>query len=148
MTSMYISLSLIGEPLSWTLADELLAYLSTNTHLMNTYGVTETTVDCTYRRVFEHDSVISSLSTYVPVGVPLPNYVCHIIEEEDGVGELLIGGPGVFQGYLNRGPNPGDSRLEMINEDICYRTGDLVKIVNGELACIGRRDFQVKIRGK
>ena len=148
---MCASLSVIGEPLSWTLADELLACLSPNTHLFNTYGVTETTVDCTYRRVFEHDSVTSSLSTFVPVGVPLPNYVCYITEEEgeaDGVGELLIGGPGVFQGYLNRGPNLGDSRLATINEDICYRTGDLVKIVNGELAYVGRRDFQVKIRGK
>jgi fengycin family lipopeptide synthetase B len=77
--------------------------------------------------------------------------VCHIIEEEgeeDGVGELFIGGPGVFQGYLNRGPNLGDSRLAKINEEMCYRTGDLVKIVNGELAYVGRRDFQVKIRGK
>ncbi|CAF1264833.1 unnamed protein product [Rotaria sordida] len=140
-----------GEPLSWTLASELLECLSPNTHLLNTYGVTETTVDCTYRRVFEHDSVLSSLSTFVPVGVPLPNYVCHIIEEEgeeDGVGELFIGGPGVFQGYLNQGPNPDDSRLAKINEDICYRTGDLVKVVNGELAYVGRRDFQVKIRGQ
>ncbi|CAF3888608.1 unnamed protein product, partial [Rotaria sordida] len=66
--------------------------------------------------------------------------------EDDGVGELFIGGPGVFQGYLNRGPNPDDSRLAKINEDICYRTGDLVKVVNGELAYVGRRDFQVKIR--
>jgi non-ribosomal peptide synthetase component F len=144
---MDVSLSVIGEPLSWTLAGELLECLSPNTHLLNTYGVTETTVDCTYRQVFEHDSVPSSLSTFIPVGVPLPNYVCHIIEEEDGVGELFIGGPGVFQGYLNRGSNPGDSRLVKINEDMCYRTGDLVKIVNGELVYVGRRDFQVKIRG-
>lgn len=134
------------------MASELLACISPNTHLLNTYGVTETTVDCTYRRVFEHDSVPPSLSTFVPVGVPLPNYVCHIIEDgedgEDGVGELFIGGPGVFQGYLNRGSNPSDSRLVEINGEMCYRTGDLVKIVNGELAYIGRRDFQVKIRGK
>lgn len=90
------------------------------------------------------------MSTFVPVGVPLPNYVCHIIEEEDneGVGELFIGGPGVFQGYLNRGTDPADSRLAKINEEMCYRTGDLVQVVNGELAYLGRRDFQVKIRGE
>lgn len=34
-----------------------------------------------------------------------------------------------------------------IDGKMCYRTGDLVKIVNGELAYIDRRDFQVKIRG-
>ena len=150
---MCASLSVIGEPLSWTLAGELLECLSPNTHLLNTYGVTETTVDCTYRRVFEHDSVLlSSLSMFVPVGIPLPNYVCHILEEQQGeeygVGELFIGGPGVFQGYLNRGPDPADSRLVEINERMCYRTGDLVKVVNGELVYIGRRDFQVKLRGR
>jgi non-ribosomal peptide synthetase component F len=149
---MCVLLSVIGEPLSWTVAGDLLEYLSPNTHFLNSYGVTETTVDCTYRRVFQHDSVLSSLFTFVPIGVPIPNYVFHIIEEEegeeDGIGELFIGGPAVFQGYLNRSPNPSDSRLFKINEDMCYRTGDLVKIINGELAYIGRRDFQVKIRGK
>ena len=145
-----MNLYAIGEPLSWTLAGDLLECLSSNTHLLNTYGVTETTVDCTYRRVYKQDSILSSLSTFVPVGVPLPNYVCHIIEEDEneGTGELFIGGPGVFQGYLNRGTDPADSRLLKINEEMCYRTGDLVKVVNGELAYLNRRDFQVKIRGE
>ncbi|CAF1098711.1 unnamed protein product [Rotaria sordida] len=137
-----------GEPLSRTLASELLTYLPSNTHLLNSYGVTETTVDCTYRRVFDHDCAPSSLSSFVPIGFPLPNYICHVIQEEDGIGELFIGGPTVFQGYLNRGPNPLDSRLVMIDGSMCYRTGDLVKIVNDELAYVGRRDFQVKIRGQ
>jgi non-ribosomal peptide synthetase component F len=69
-------------------------------------------------------------------------------EQRDGIGELYIGGPCVFRGYLNHGTTPADSRLIEIDGKICYRTGDLVKIVNGELAYIGRRDFQVKIRGK
>ena len=123
--------------------------LSTNTHLLNTYGVTETTVDCTYRRVLERDTLPSLSSAFVPIGLPLPNYVCHVIfEEEDEIGELYIGGSGVFQGYLNYGLNPSDSRLMEINGKMCYRTGDLVKIVNGELAYVGRRDFQVKILGR
>lgn len=152
MSCIFISSSLIGEPFPWTLASELLEYLSPNAQFLNSYGVTEATVDCTYRRVFQHDMALSSTSTFVPIGVPIPNYVFHIIEdeegEENGVGELLIGGPAVFQGYLNRGPDPSDSRLLKIDEDLCYRTGDLVKVVNGELAYVGRRDFQVKIRGK
>jgi non-ribosomal peptide synthetase component F len=119
--------------------------------LLNTYGVTETTVDCTYRHVLDADTLPSASTAFVPIGLPLPNYVCHVMieenEEQDGIGELYIGGLGVFRGYLNYGTNPADSRLVEINGNMCYRTGDLVKIVNGELAYVGRRDFQVKIRG-
>ncbi|CAF4160893.1 unnamed protein product, partial [Adineta steineri] len=141
-----------GEPLPRTLAGELLACLEIHTQLLNTYGVTETTLDCTYRRVFDADTLPTASAAFVPVGLPLPNYVCHIMIEEseqpDSIGELYIGGPGVFQGYLNYGTNPDDSRLVELNGKIYYRTGDLAKIVDGELVHLGRRDFQVKIRGQ
>ncbi len=144
-------LYLIGEPLPRILAGELLACLGAHTQLLNTYGVTETTLDCTYRRVFDVDTLPSVSTAFVPIGLPLPNYVCHIrgetAEQQDGIGELYIGGPGVFRGYLNHGTNLADSRLVEVDGKICYRTGDLVKIINGELAYVGRRDFQVKIRG-
>jgi non-ribosomal peptide synthetase component F len=61
--------------------------------------------------------------------------------------ELYIGGPGVFKGYLNRGSNPIDSHLVEINGEMYYQTGDIIKVLNGELIYKGRRDFQVKIRG-
>lgn len=137
--------------MSRILAGELLTCLSAHTQLLNTYGVTETTVDCTYRRVFDADAIPSASTAFVPIGLPLPSYTCHIIaekdEQQDNVGELYIGGPCVFRGYLNHGTNPADSRLIEIEGKMCYRTGDLVKIVNGELVHVGRRDFQVKIRG-
>jgi bacitracin synthase 2 len=118
---------------------------------LNTYGVTETTIDCTYRRVVDADTVPSVSTAFVPIGLPLPNYVCHVMVEEadqqDSISELYIGGPGVFRGYLNHGTNPADSRLVEIEGNMCYRTGDLVKIINGELAYVGRRDLQVKVRG-
>ena len=93
----------IGEPLPRILAGELLRCLTADTQLLNTYGVTETTVDCTYRRVFDVDVLPTMSTAFVPIGLPLPNYVCHIKVEEDGIGELYIGGSGVFQGYLNYG---------------------------------------------
>ncbi|CAF4509781.1 unnamed protein product, partial [Rotaria sp. Silwood2] len=139
------------EPLPRTLAGKLLGCLEEHTQLLNTYGVTETTLDCTYRRVFDADVLPSASTAFIPIGLPLPNYVCHIMinedEPQDGVGELYIGGPCVFRGYLNHGTNSVDSRLVEIDKKMCYRTGDLVKIINGELAYTGRRDFQVKIRG-
>ena len=144
-------LYLIGEPLPRILAGELMACLGAHTQLLNTYGVTETTVDTTYRRVVNADVLPSMSTAFVPIGLPLPNYVCHIMvekgEQHDEIGEICVGGPGVFRGYLNYGTNPADSRLIEIDGKMCYCTGDLVKIVNGELAYVGRRDFQVKIRG-
>jgi non-ribosomal peptide synthetase component F len=133
------------------LASELLMCFEPNTQLLNMYGVTETTVVCTYRRVFDGDILPSVSTAFVPIGLPLPSYVCHVMieegEQQDDIGELYIGGPGVFRGYLNYGTNPADSCLVEIDGNMCYRTGDLVKIVNDELVYVGRRDFQVKIRG-
>jgi non-ribosomal peptide synthetase component F len=126
-----------------------LSCIAPHTQLFNSYGVTETTVDCTYRRVLPDDVTSLQSTLYVPIGLPLPNYVCHVItEEEDGsIGELYIGGPGVFRGYLNRNSDSKESRLVEINNEVFYQTGDLFKIFHGELIYKGRRDFQVKIRG-
>jgi non-ribosomal peptide synthetase component F len=44
----------------------------------------------------------------IPIGVPMPNYSTHILDEDmkllpPGVpGEIVIGGAGVFSGYLNQ----------------------------------------------
>ncbi|CAF3932081.1 unnamed protein product [Rotaria sordida] len=90
--------------------------LSWNTHLLNTYGTTETTVDCTYRHVSLADVVSSQTSPFIPLGSPLPNYICHIMIDKDGddetIGELYIGGPGVFSGYLNHGQRIETGEIE------------------------------------
>ena len=121
--------------------------------LINMYGITETTVHVTFRRVTQDDE-LAALSN---IGLPLADlsvYVCgydHLLPI--GVpGELYIGGDGLARGYLNREEltakrfieNPfghnGHKRL--------YRSGDLVRqMPNGELEYIGRVDDQVKIRG-
>jgi non-ribosomal peptide synthetase-like protein len=119
--------------------------------LFNTYGPTEATVVAT----------VAEMRPGVPVtiGRPIPNYTCYIADDElnllgPGVqGELLIGGPGVAQGYLKRPeltsekfvPNPfgGDGR-----DAILYRSGDAVSLdPEGNIAFHGRIDDQVKIRG-
>ena len=69
------------------------------------------------------------------------------------IGELLIEGPTLARGYLNdekrtsltfiKAPvwSPGSSRF--------YRTGDLVKYQSdGRISFMGRKDFQVKLRGQ
>ena len=119
--------------------------------LFNTYGPTEATVVATVAELSAGDPVT--------IGRPIPNYSSYIVGEDGrlcppGVqGELLIGGPGVAQGYLRRPEltaekfiaNPfGSNGLD----PVLYRSGDAVSLTDdGNIAFHGRIDDQVKIRG-
>ena len=119
--------------------------------IFNSYGPTEATVVATMAEVRPDEPVT--------IGGPIANYTCYVVDDglnivETGVeGELLIGGPGVAQGYLNRAAltaekfiaNPfGASGID----PMLYRSGDAVAIDNnGNIAFRGRIDDQVKIRG-
>ncbi|OUM56379.1 hypothetical protein PIROE2DRAFT_19034 [Piromyces sp. E2] len=70
-------------------------------------------------------------------------------------GEIVVGGYGVGRGYLNREEltnekyiiDPFNSNGEMKRR--MYRSGDIGKWTkDGEVECLGRIDFQVKIRGQ
>jgi acyl carrier protein len=72
------------------------------------------------------------------------------------VGELYIGGAGLARGYLNRPQlsescfidNPYYDEGHDQSSKRLYRTGDLVRYLpDGNLAFVGRSDFQVKVRG-
>src|SRR5205085_889171 len=73
--------------------------------LVNMYGITETTVHVTYRRLSESD-VASERSSVVGRGLPdLRIYLldAHRQPVPIGVaGEIYVGGAGVARGYLNR----------------------------------------------
>ena len=137
-----------GEACPQALADWITA---AGTRLVNSYGPTETTVVATACEIAPGDPV--------SIGRPLANthaYIVNAALEPVGpgeVGELLIGGPGVAAGYVNRPdltaakfiPNPfaADSLAPVL-----YRTGDAVRHDGrGCLEFHGRIDAQVKIRG-
>lgn len=76
-------------------------------------------------------------------------------------GELLIEGPNVARGYLNDPDRTARSfltasprwmtalQLDRIPQSRIYRTGDLARYnADGKIVFIGRRDFQVKLRGQ
>lgn len=119
--------------------------------LFNTYGPTETTVTATMTELF--------VGRDVTIGRPLPNYTAYVVNEwlepvkKGERGELLIGGPGVSQGYVNRQDlNPAKFIANPFGapagDPVLYRTGDAVSVNGaGELEFHGRIDTQVKIRG-
>jgi non-ribosomal peptide synthetase-like protein len=118
--------------------------------LLNTYGPTEATVVATAAECLPGQPVT--------IGVALPGYVTHVLDERlqpvatGGCGELFIGGDSVARGYLNR---PDLTAERFIRDPFAggpdarlYRTSDLVRLgENGQLHFIGRADGQVKIRG-
>ncbi|MFE1574497.1 amino acid adenylation domain-containing protein [Streptomyces fradiae] len=124
-------------------------------HLVNMYGITETTVHATFHRLTDEDLAQEESV----VGRPLPGFT-HRIVTEDGrdaepgeQGELWLAGPQVTEGYLNRpeltserfttGPAPDGGPSPRY-----YRSGDLVsRRPGGDLVYRGRADLQVKLRG-
>ncbi|MGI5176757.1 amino acid adenylation domain-containing protein [Dactylosporangium sp. CA-152071] len=122
--------------------------------LINMYGITETTVHVTYRRVREADlSETASL-----IGPPLPDLSLYLLDGSlhpvgPGVpGEIFVGGDGVTHGYV---ANPALTAQRMLPDPFSgrsgarmYRSGDLaVHRDDGELLYLGRGDDQVKVRG-
>ncbi|MDB5651421.1 MAG: non-ribosomal peptide synthetase, partial [Hyphomicrobiales bacterium] len=119
--------------------------------IFNSYGPTEATVVATVSEVKPGEPVT--------IGGPIPNYTCYVADDALNLlgrgieGELLIGGPGVARGYLNRASmtaekfiaNPFDANGI---DPILYRSGDAVVIdAQGDILFRGRIDDQVKIRG-
>ena len=121
----------------------------------NSYGPTETAIYSVVRNNTMEDTVGEG---YVPIGRPVDNTVCYILNKKlvpvpVGIpGELYIGGDGISPGYLNL-PAQTDERF-IVNpfgnnpEEKIYKTGDLVTWFNdGNMVFLNRLDTQVKIRG-
>ena len=124
--------------------------------LVNMYGITETTVHVTYRRLFKTEiegPVSASL-----IGQPLSDLSVYLLTPElmltplGSVGELYVGGSGLSRGYLAKAELTAERFIQNPLSDEpnerLYKTGDLARYnANGELEFIGRIDDQVKIRG-
>ncbi|MFI2612139.1 amino acid adenylation domain-containing protein [Kitasatospora sp. NPDC018619] len=142
---------------NWRTQDcrRLLAQTAEGTVVLNSYGVTEATVEsCAY--VVHADRLPDGPG--VPVGRAIPGVRTYVLDEAGRpvpagvVGELYLGGPGVARGYLNR-PELTEERFlpDPFSTEPgarLYRTGDMVRRrADGDIEFAGRADDQVKIRG-
>jgi amino acid adenylation domain-containing protein len=123
--------------------------------VVNSYGMTEATIDSLY---FEGIVTDSAESAVVPLGRPFPNAQSYILDSSlepvpIGVaGELYLGGPSLARGYFNR----PDLTAERFIPDLfsgedgarLYKTGDRARYLSdGNIEFLGRVDRQAKIRG-
>ncbi|HSE17005.1 MAG TPA: amino acid adenylation domain-containing protein [Pyrinomonadaceae bacterium] len=135
--------------------EQLKSYCGDTTRVINSYGVSEATVDSSY---FESTQIQLAPGGLVPIGRPFGNTSLHVLDSKFrlapvGVpGELCIGGLGLARGYLNQ---PDLTAEKFVANPFCknggsrlYRTGDCVRrLADGTIEFLGRLDNQIKIRG-
>ena len=118
--------------------------------IVNVYGPTELTVDCSaYRLPADPARWPVTPNGTVPIG-PVHPHLERVVLTEDGhaggQGELCVRGPQMFDGYLDR----ADDRGRFVRRDgaVWYRTGDRVRVgADGVMVHLGRLDDQLKVRG-
>jgi len=134
--------------------EKLQQFCGSQTRLINSFGLTEATIDSSY---FEGTTNLSN-EQLVPIGRPFANTQLYILDSHlqplpVGIpGELYVAGAGLARRYLNCPdltsekfiPNPisnqPGSRL--------YKTGDKARYLpDGNIEFLGRIDNQSKIRG-
>ena len=118
--------------------------------IVNGYGPTEnTTFSTTYpieNRPYKN----------IPIGTPLPNSQAFILNDSNVIvsigvtGELCLSGDGLSLGYLNKPELTNEKFIDhpFKEGEKLYKTGDLARwLPDGNIEFLGRKDFQVKIRG-
>jgi D-alanine--poly(phosphoribitol) ligase subunit 1 len=137
-----------GETLAPETASQLIERFP-HAEVWNTYGPTEATVATTSVRV---DRALLAAFSPLPVGFEMPG-TRILICGEDGVpvaegerGEIVIVGPNVSPGYLNR-PELTGKVFGQRAEGRFYRTGDWGRVRGGQVFFEGRMDGQIKLNG-
>lgn len=108
--------------------------------IINCYGPTECTFAVTSEKIETED---------ISIGIPKEDVKLYIVDEnheilsENEIGEIMIVGKSVGDGYIN------SDNKSFITYDgkKAYLTGDKGYCKNGKYYCIGREDKQVKYNG-
>jgi D-alanine--poly(phosphoribitol) ligase subunit 1 len=137
-----------GETLAPEVASQLLDRFP-GAEVWNTYGPTEATVATTSLRITR--AILEKYSP-LPIGYPMPESRVLVMDEEQRElpagerGEIIITGPNVSPGYLNR-PELNETAFFQLNGQRAYRTGDWGRYRDDMLFFEGRIDNQIKLNG-
>src|SRR5262249_8846538 len=124
--------------------------------LVNMYGITETTVHVSYRRIRGEEVEQAAGSG---IGGGLAGMPMVVLEEEMGAvgvgmrGEIYVGGGGVARGYVGAAKQTAERFVSSpysngAGGERLYRSGDVGRWEeSGEVRYEGRGDRQVKVRG-
>jgi hybrid polyketide synthase / nonribosomal peptide synthetase ACE1 len=151
-----------GEALSHAVLQKFRSLDLPELRVFNSYGPAEISF---YATAIEIDYRASDLPSRISIGMPMPNYSVYVVDEKlrpvpiGWPGEIVIGGLGVGQGYLNR---PEMTATAFIPDTLAspeqkqhgfttlFRSGDRGRLrADGALLFDGRLDgsTQIKLRG-
>lgn len=140
---------LSGEWISVALAKNIIQNLK-KADLYSLGGATEGSVWSIYYPVKEIEEGQKS----IPYGYPLNNQSCYVLDTfgqicpYDTVGEIVLGGEGVAEGYINAKELTEEHFIEHKEFGRVYRTGDMgVFRREGYIEILGRIDGQMKLNG-
>ncbi len=112
--------------------------------LANLYGSTETVVNATW---YEVAGELEPGAVHCPIGWDRYGVINRVVDEVDGVGELVVGGA-IARGYLGEPELTAEAFVQLPGVGRVYRTGDLVRREEGgAYVFLGRRDDQVQVHG-
>ncbi|PIA58756.1 hypothetical protein AQUCO_00500595v1 [Aquilegia coerulea] len=158
-------LVLSGEVLSVALWDVLHKILP-KTSILNLYGSTEVSGDCTYFDCKRLPMILKTeLLSSVPIGIPISNCEIVLVGEpnEFSQGEIYVGGTCTSLGYFLDPTVSSSNYIELSQvsghcngipflDKGCrsyFRTGDYARRLHtGDLVLIGRKDRTLKLNGQ
>lgn len=144
---------------SWTLGEyrNLKQFCGSKTRVINSYGLTEATIDSTWFEENPESLITLSSQQYVPIGKPFPHTQIFLFDEdlnevEKGeIGEIYVGGLGIARGYYNKPELNQERFIQHSNGNFSaklYKTGDQGRLLADEsIQFLGRKDNQIKLRG-
>ena len=118
---------LSGEALLSSTVIQVLPFVDDECQFINAYGPAEITSAATCHKV-NREKLLTM--TTLPIGYPLLGYQIYLLDEyhqrviPGKIGEMFIGGVGVFAGYYGRDDLTSQVLIEIDNE-LYYATVDL-----------------------
>jgi amino acid adenylation domain-containing protein len=146
----------IGEMLTRHVVDEFGRSETGDGILHGMYGPTEAAIHCTAATHFKSKDRVNMIGTTFKT---VSAYIMSLPSDDSNelrtlslgqIGELVLGGPQLADGYINR---PKENAKAFIDNPLygrLYRTGDKARMLpSGEIECFGRiSSGQVKLRGQ
>lgn len=141
---------LSGDYIPLDLPDKIFDRIGRKVSLYSLGGATE----CSIWSIYYPITKVEPEWKTIPYGYPLGNQKIWIMDKDlnicpvDVLGEIVIGGFGVGEEYLNNPSKTLESFVEHLHYGKIYKTGDLgVLRKDGVIEFMGRIDNQVKING-
>jgi amino acid adenylation domain-containing protein len=140
-----------GELLRRATAVKAQAVFGPDCRMVNSYGPTETTIECSIHHPFDPER---DTAPGVSMGVPADNCTAHILDGmgrfvADGeAGEIYLGGVQLARGYRGRPDLTRERFVRLADGSRVYRSGDIGRMLpSGSIEFVARIDDQVKILG-